>query len=770
MIKRIKTLKNFGIFKDFVWSGNLQDFKEKNIIYGWNYSGKTTLSRLFNSLKEKSIPTKYKDVEFNIVIGEDKKELKQTEIANNDLNIQIFNSEYIKANLKWDSDESIDAIAFDVGENVKIRDEIKTNSERVELIRGTKDIVGKITIFRPAINAFADFENSKFKIEAGRIKNDIFNSLIEFDKGHFKKIIVQVQPDLNSYLITDEEELQAIKQTAIAGNNKIKIADIVFTSEFDTLKETVETLLTSEPTEEEVIKRLQEDTKLYAWAKEGLVLHDHKENQTCAFCDNLISDNRYKQLKAFFSNADAILRNDIAECRKKINAEIDNVNKINIPNSKNDFADKYHGQFQSQSDIFQNVKKDYTEILNKLLAELDRKENGNIFIRLEIGPITNVGLESLNTWIEGTQNIVNAHNDFVENFPREQALAREKLKKHLVAKFLTEEDYFHKERVKNYAESCIRRYMCLVDKLEAKNLELEGTLKSVIAGQLELNRYIKIFLNREDIKIEVVNEDKFILKRGVDIAHNLSEGEKTAIAFAYFLVSLESLQKEGKLQNQIIFIDDPISSLDANHIAQIYSLINSFFFRKGLVADNADAVTNCFKQLFISTHNFEFFSFLKDSGQLNKRKNGPTCEYYLVKRIANDKSEIQPMPNSIKLYKSEYIYLFDIIFNFHKNGCSETDEKFILMPNALRRFLEMYTLMKLPHTRDEFDNRVSELVGEGNQLKFLNHFSHFTTFEKLTKHDELIMNLPSACQELIDLLGKDEGHFNSLKRAINIQN
>ncbi|MGE0569156.1 MAG: AAA family ATPase, partial [Bacteroidia bacterium] len=296
---------------------------------------------------------------------------------------------------------------------------------------------------------------------------------------------------------------------------------------------------------------------------------------------------------------------------------------------------------------------------------------------------------------------------------------------------------------------------------------------------LELNRYIKIFLNREDIKIEVTNEDRFILKRGVDIAHNLSEGEKTAIAFAYFLVSLESLQKEEKLQNQIIFIDDPISSLDANHIAQIYSLINSFFFRKGLVTENPETVTNCFKQLFISTHNFEFFSFLKDSGQLNKKKKvkildkteqSPTCEYYLVKRIANDKSEIQPMPNSIKLYKSEYVYLFDIIFNFHKNGCQETDEKFILMPNALRRFLEMYTLMKLPHTRDEFDNRVSELVGEGNQLKFLNHFSHFTTFEKLTKHDELIMNLPNACQELIDLLGKDEGHFNSLKRAINIQN
>lgn len=780
MIRRIKTLKNFGIFKDFAWSGTLPDFREKNIIYGWNYSGKTTLSRLFNSLKEKAVPPKYKSVEFNLIIsdGENKIELKQTDISTNQLSIQIFNAEYIRKNLKWDTDEALDAIAFDVGENVAIREEINALMTKTASIKGTLEAPGKLVVFQPAIDSFNEFEGYKFKNEASRIKNDVFNSLIEFDKGHLKKIIPTVAADLTSHIITDEKEFQATKQTAIASNNKGKIADITFKPGYDQLKEIVEDLLKSEPAETEIIARLQDDPALYNWAKEGLKLHDHTDNETCAFCNNPIPADRYKQLLDFFSNAAAILRTQIEQAHQAINKEITDLKEINIPLSKNDFADKCQERYQIQLDSLTTIKTGYLATLNLLSEELRKKET-SIFKSIRISNIDSANVTQLQSWIDTTQGIITEHNTFVNNFIDEQSKAREKLKKHLVAKFLSDEQYFQKEKKKIYSESCIRRYNCYLQKVDVKKLELEGQLKSIVAGQNELNKFIKIFLNREDIKIEVTNEDKFILKRGADVAHNLSEGEKTAIAFAYFLVSLESLQKEDKLKEQIIFIDDPISSLDGNHIAQIYSLINSFFFRKGLIAANPDTVVNCFKQLFISTHNFEFFSFLKDSGQLNKRKkeqvNGqsaqvPTCEYYLVKRIANDKSEIQNLPNSIKLYKSEYIYLFDLIFNFHKNGCSEADDKFILMPNALRRFLEIYTLMKLPHTRDEFDGRVSELVGEGNQLKFLNHFSHFTTFEKLTKHDELIMILPNACQELMDLLDKDQEHFNSLKRAINALN
>jgi len=780
MIRRIKTLKNFGIFKDFTWSGDLQDFKEKNIFYGWNYSGKTTLSRLFSSVKANSLPLKYPNAEFTLVHGDDKKELKQTGILTHDLSIQVFNADYIKKNLRWDSDESLDSIAFDVGENVATRDAINANLKEIELIRGTKEVPGKIAEFKPRMDAFNEFDSHKFTKEASKIKNDVFNSLIEFTKTHFKSVKTVVESDLDKYVIKDEAQLKAIKQTAIATNNKGEIPAILFKPKFSELIDRVRDLLNSEPTETEVIERLENNNELYSWVDTGLTLHDNDQSdQTCAFCENPISLDRFKQLKNYFSNAAASLRKDISECKELIDLEIAALDKINTPRSKNDFAEKFQDSVVQQARALVECKNDYKRRLSDLLTELDRKEAGNIFQRIEISNESIEATTALRENIEAYQSIIDSNNGFIANFTREQTTARDKLKKHLVSKFLIDEQYESKLKAKQDAEAKIKGYEEQVTRLQTSNTELEAKLKDIAAARLELNRFIKIFLNRDDIRIEVTADDRFMLQRGTDVAHHLSEGEKTAIAFSYFLVSLEGLKTQNKLKDQIIFIDDPISSLDANHIAQIYSLINSFFFRKGLDLTSPEKVVNCFKQLFISTHNFEFFSFLKDSNQINKKKKKDdadgkkgegTCEYYLVKRIANDRSEIKAMPTSMKSYKSEYIYLFEIIFNFHKGGCQENDDKFILMPNALRRFLEIYTLMKLPHMKDEFDSRVAELMGEGNQLKFLNHFSHFTTFEKLTKHDELIMSLPSACDELMELLNQDEGHFNSLKRAINAKN
>ena len=47
----------FGSFSGLIWKksvrdsgNNVQDFKRLNILYGRNYSGKTTLSRIFRAL------------------------------------------------------------------------------------------------------------------------------------------------------------------------------------------------------------------------------------------------------------------------------------------------------------------------------------------------------------------------------------------------------------------------------------------------------------------------------------------------------------------------------------------------------------------------------------------------------------------------------------------------------------------------------------------------------------------------------------------------
>jgi len=67
MIKRIKATKNFGIFKDFTWDESINEFKKYNLIYGWNYSGKTTIARILRSFEVKNLPPGFEDSEFILV-------------------------------------------------------------------------------------------------------------------------------------------------------------------------------------------------------------------------------------------------------------------------------------------------------------------------------------------------------------------------------------------------------------------------------------------------------------------------------------------------------------------------------------------------------------------------------------------------------------------------------------------------------------------------------------------------------------------------------
>ena len=56
MIKKID-IDCFGLYEDYKWDttiGKNESFRRVNIIYGRNYSGKTTLSRILKSVEDKA--------------------------------------------------------------------------------------------------------------------------------------------------------------------------------------------------------------------------------------------------------------------------------------------------------------------------------------------------------------------------------------------------------------------------------------------------------------------------------------------------------------------------------------------------------------------------------------------------------------------------------------------------------------------------------------------------------------------------------------------
>ena len=104
------------------------------------------------------------------------------------------------------------------------------------------------------------------------------------------------------------------------------------------------------------------------------------------------------------------------------------------------------------------------------------------------------------------------------------------------------------------------------------------------------------------------------------------------------------------------------------------------------------------------------------------------------------------------------------INKFKKGGCKEEDG--YLMPNIIRRFLEIYTLIKLPGSTDEIDNRIKILYPDFDKLKILHNFSHFTSFERVVKHSEIIQKLPEIVEDLYKILEQDKSHLDSLYKGI----
>lgn len=130
----------------------------------------------------------------------------------------------------------------------------------------------------------------------------------------------------------------------------------------------------------------------------------------------------------------------------------------------------------------------------------------------------------------------------------------------------------------------------------------------------QINGLLKRLLG-PSISVEQARDNRIQFIREGQPATNMSDGERTAIPLAYFLVSLR--QNGQRLEDLVVFVDDPICSLDANHIYDVaYLLITS--------------LRTC-RQLFISTHNSEFFNTIKQDWT-RRGKFKPQHVAYLVYR------------------------------------------------------------------------------------------------------------------------------------------
>jgi wobble nucleotide-excising tRNase len=226
------------------------------------------------------------------------------------------------------------------------------------------------------------------------------------------------------------------------------------------------------------------------------------------------------------------------------------------------------------------------------------------------------------------------------------------------------------------------------------------------------------------LRVAVSPEKQFQILRGTAIAKNLSEGEKTAIAFAYFITRVQDGQH--KLADSIVVVDDPISSLDANHLFNTYAIIKT-------------QLAAC-RQLFISTHSFEFHNLIRewvadDEGSRHADKlqtNWKKWSVYYMKRTDSGKSSLEEIPKELLRFKSEYHYLFSTLYHFHKSESEDFDSLFSL-PNVVRRFMEAFGGIMIPRWSGLYSKMPMLFPNDIERervWKFINNYSHNTTITR----------------------------------------
>jgi wobble nucleotide-excising tRNase len=788
MITKFKSIKKLAVFKNFEWdksvkeeNGSIKEFKDINIIYGRNYSGKTTLSRIIRALEVNKLSEKFKNPDF-IVSIKGESDVNNTNLTNHSKKIRVFNEDFVRENLKFiiDPHANIEPFAILGDDNNKIEEEI----HKLENELGSKEEDKETGLYKILQDAEKKYqaENVSF-VAAEKRLNDQLNTKATGDKtsikynsskyGNQNYNIRELKKDINIVLqkdfkgITNEEQKKLVNLLDEKTLKQIPILEpiILRLSEFiDEMNELVERPVSESGKIEELVK----DAMLNKWVKEGRKYHKNKRDN-CGFCGNPITENRWELLERHFDKESEKLEKSIDDLLEKIKLEKQSIKVAFMPN-KSFFYSHFHSEIDALIDTYEELSKTYTSYLELVRKQLQKRKD-DLINPFQAEVSNNNSDKVLLVWTD-FENIRVKSNDFTRVLNDKKADAQKDLRLREVSDFLTTIKFTeHKNEIDKLGKlaNITKGEKEAVDKKIATKLELIASKKRELndeeKGAKKVNEYLNDFFEHGSLSLRAIEDEldeqkkiRFYVFRGKEKAFNLSEGECSLLAFCYFMAKLKDI--ETNESKPIIWIDDPISSLDGNHIFFVFSLLKEEI-----------VIKKEFEQLFISTHNLDFLKYLK---RINFNNSTYESGYFIINRI-DDYSLIQSMPKYLQNYFTEFNFLFEQVYN-----CSNIDivddsnyTIFYNFGNNARKFLEIYLYYKYPDNTDQLD-KLKKFFGTDSLPAILtdrinNEYSHLKgSFERGSIPIE-VPEMKKAADLIIKRLKIDIDQFNSLLKSIGVE-
>lgn len=733
MIVCINRLKQFGIFNDFDGT-KIQKFGRYNLVYGWNGTGKSTLSNLFSCFELRSMVPRFSKGQFTVIL-EGGSTISETTVPSSQLNIHVFNQRFVHENIDWDkSVKSILLIAKEKIDELKKLENIKGELQSIKKAHEEKQ--NDIKKRREALEKF--LTNAAKKMKLGLQAIDTSDSYyLNYDR---RKLLNFIQS--NSEAIGNAESVlpdeKVIDLTNAAKPDQLPSITFVSTTiEPDYFKKAAGRVrdLIGTTALNQAIQRLTDNTDIRDWVQTGLEVHKNHNSQACEFCGSSITQNRVEALAAHFNKEFTDFQNRLQSAATWIESQGAPANQLPV-------ATEFYKEFSAELEKLQKEYKAAAERIDQQMEEWREALKAKIAdpAKTKI-PISDVSVDDINNFnqiLKSIVRLIGMHNNKTINFKSETSKSKMALELHFAAAEVQEFDYAGNEKKCNDIEAEAKNDWKKIEQLDQEVSALEALLSSETVGAKEFNDILHRFIGRSELCLNFNQQKKGyeIIRNGVgEHDGNLSEGEKTAIAFVYFITKLK--ENGNKIKDTIVVVDDPVSSFDSNHLFHAYSFLR----------------TQCTeaKQLFVLTHNFTYFKLVREwfigtnKNRLNKGKP-ENCHFYRLDAPPGSPrhSSLVDADDSMKNYGSEYHYIFKRLYQYRAHTTLNVDEAF-LTANLARKLVESFFSFKYPKRRSD----ISQLMEAGLKdctittpelkekiYRFINKYSHSDVIEMTEESTE----------------------------------
>jgi wobble nucleotide-excising tRNase len=776
MLTRIDKLYKWGIFNELKWNSTLPDFRKFNIFYGWNGTGKTTLTSLFRCLETGEIETSFLESEFQF--DKSGQKIDNKNFAELRPSIRVFNRDFLEHNISWKDGEvhpilGVGADSIELNKKIDLDENLltaKQNAVSATLIEHSKTSATLEALLRK--NATAVKEAIGFKSPDGF-----------YDKYDAKKLRPALDSfaNENSFKLSDADRI--VKEQILSGKLKQK-CDFYFSYEAisfpkvevdqpsadkDDISKANALLRVS--IKNTMIQRFKDSVEFNQWAKVGRDLHkNHSKTEQCQFCGNQFAPQFWNELGSHFSQD---YDNFIASCDRTSAYLSERKISVVFPQS-NAFYDDLIPTFLEAKRVAELAMNALNNFIEDAIGKIEQKKSNPLDTKLVTidGSMLSELYAAFDSSHQAVHDVVKLANERTANFALLLADAKKTIELHLLSGF--HQEYI--ELKSKVSQLAIERDSLTVEigLLQNRIVESKKQISDYGIKLDEFNSMLVSFMGRNEIKLTLGDKPDratYRIQRYAEDATRLSEGERTAIGFIYFITKLTEANFD--IKSSIVVIDDPVSSLDSNF------LFNAFSFMKRAVCDA--------KQIFIFTHNFNFLRLLtrwldnKKDDLKNKilLSEGRTpkeyrASFYMlraeIKNSAKRAAMIEKLDVFLLNYQTEYEFIYKELKRFTKDAPSNLEE-FYNVPNLARKLLETFMSFKCPGKLELKDRMDREKGFDQATIDKLFEFVNFHSHAGLDRGESIDLSFlaetPQVITQMFNFMKHvDRGHIERMDEMV----